>query len=379
MEFKCNKNDISNGVGIVERIVVTKSTLPIIGNILLETGKDSIRLSTNNLEVGIQLTIPAKVIREGSVLIPAKTLGSIVSKLPNTDINFKVNDKHLIKITYKDSQFNIHGLPTDEFPTFSKIKDAKNLSIGAKILAQMIEQTIFSVSNSEDKHVLNGVLIESGKGKKNDNSNLRFVSTDGYRLAKRGEKISGTIGDAAVIVSARALTELGKILQSKDEGEVKIAIGNDQIAFNYGSVFIVSRLIQGQFPEYGQVIPKSSATKIVINTSAFLASAERAAVIASGSANIVKFELRSDKLHITSQAPDVGSIEEIVDVESKGGSKGSAAFNIKLITDVLKEIDEDKVSLEIGEPLTPGVIRPVEGPDYIYIVMPIRTQEPASV
>jgi DNA polymerase-3 subunit beta len=377
MEFVCQKEGLAEGVSTVERIVSTRSTLPIIGNILFETTKTGIKLSANNLEMGIELTVQAKVIKDGSVLIPAKTLGGIVAKLPDGEIGFKLKDKGLITITYKKSSFNIHGLPPDEFPQMPKVKDPKQFSLEAKLMTEMLKQTVFATSTSEEKYVLNGVLIETGKSA-HESSNLRMVATDGYRLAKRGEKIPGLDVLASAIVPAKALTELLRILQGRGDGDVSVALGAEQVAFRHRDVYLVSRLIQGQFPDYKQVIPKSSEVEITVATSAMLQAAERAAVIASQSANIVKLEVRAGTLTLSAQAPDVGSVEEVVEIESKGKERSSAAFNVRLLADALKVIDDDKVTLGMGESLSPGIIKPKDGPDYTYIVMPIRTKETAD-
>lgn len=372
MDFICKKDDLEEGVQAVERIVSTRSTLPIIGNILFEAKKAGIKISANNLEMGIEILISAKVSKEGSVLIPAKTLGGVVSKLPDGDISFKLKDKGLINISYKKSVFNIHSLPPDEFPQLPKVKETKAFEVEAETLSGMIKQTIFATSSSEDKYVLNGILMEIGKAA-NERSNFRLVATDGYRLAKSGEKIDGAEGPIKVIVPSKAMGEVAKVLGNK--GVVKITLSNDQVAFKYENIYLVSRLIQGQFPDYKQVLPKGGGLKVLVETEALLKASERAAVIASQSANIVKTEVRGDQLHIMAQAPDVGSVDEVLEVEVKGKGKTSTAFNVRLLTDALKVIDDPKVFLELGEALSPGLIRPQGEEDFVYIVMPIRTQE----
>ena len=375
MEFICSKKDLQSGVSTVERIVSTRSTLPIVGNILFEASRSGLKLSANNLEVGIEVVIPAKSIKEGSTLIPAKTLGEVVAKLPDSETTFKLKEKGVININYKKSNINIHGLPADEFPQLPHIKEGKSFNLEAKLFAEMIEHTIFSSSNSEDKHVLNGVLLEVGK---QDSSNIRMVATDGYRLAKRAEKVTGLDATVSVIIPSRALNEVLRILQADLNGQVKITASTDRISFKYKDVYLVSRLIQGQFPDYKQVIPKSSETRVSVDTLAFLSAAERAAIIAAQSANIIKLEVRAGQLKLLATAPDVGNVEEVLEVETKGKDKAQAAFNVRLLTDALKVIEAEKISLELGETLNPGLIRPVGGPDYIYIVMPIRTQEVAA-
>jgi DNA polymerase-3 subunit beta len=378
MEFLCEKDILMGGVSVVERIVSSKSTLPIIGNVLVEAKKGGIKVSANNLELGIEIFLEANVVKEGSILIPAKTLAAMVSRLPKGNIDFKVSEKGIIKVSYDQSHFSIHGLPTDEFPVLPKIKEERVITVGSGQFLGMIKKTIFAVSTSEDKYVLNGVLLEIGRsGVSGDNSNIRLVATDGYRLAKVGERVKDVPNvEAKIIIPSKALVELGKILSAaEEEEEISISIGKDQIAFSLKNTFLVSRLIQGQFPDYKQVIPRTTSTKLTVPTQALLDASERAAVIAGSSANVIKFELKADKLHILATAPEVGSVDETIDVEVKGADKTQVAFNVRLITDVLKVIDQPKLMVEISGPLSPGVFRPVDGLDYIYIVMPIRTQE----
>ena len=377
MEFIINKSDLGYGVGLVERIVSTRSTLPIIGNVLFEATKSGLKLSANNLEMGIEVTLKAKVTKEGSILIPAKTLGGIVGKLPNEDIAFKLKEKGIISINYKKSNFNIHGLPSDEFPQLPKVKETKSISIEGKTLLEMIERVVFSASSSEDKYVLNGILFETGKSGQ-DGSTIRMIATDGYRLSKVGVKAEGISDVVSVIVPSKTMAEAIKIISNDDSETAKISIGNDQISIKYKDTYLVSRLIQGQFPDYRQVIPKSTETKITLDLNTLLPALERASVIASQSANIVKIEVKAGQLHIMATAPDVGSVDEILEVETKGKEKGLVAFNVRLLADALKVMDSEKVIIELGEALSPGIIRPKTGMDFIYIVMPIRTQEVAA-
>lgn len=379
MEFICERKELQGGVSLVERIVATRSTLPIIGNILFEAGKNGIRLSANNLEMGIALNIKANVTKEGAVLLPAKTLSGIVSKLPDTQVGFKLGENGLVRISYDQSHFNLHSLPPDEFPALPKVKEGKIFNVDPAVITNMIKQTIFAVSNSEEKYVLTGVLVEFGKSNvAGDNSTLRMVATDGYRLAKRGEKIEGVGGgESSVIVPAKALSEILRVLDGKSGKSAKMTLTNDQISLEYEDVYIVSRIIQGQFPDYKQVIPKKSSIKVILGTKEFLEAAERAAVVASGSANITRFEVKSGKLILSASTPDVGNIDEVLKAEVKGGEKTQVSFNIRLITDALRVINTEKVALEMNEGLSPGVLRPEGAGDYTYIVMPIRTQEAA--
>ncbi|MFC1560235.1 DNA polymerase III subunit beta [Candidatus Margulisiibacteriota bacterium] len=380
MEFTCEKADLYQGVQSVEKIVAARSTLPIIGNILVEATKGGVKLSTNNLEIGMEVLVKAKVDKEGAALLPAKTFSGLVSKLPGTNISLKASDKGSVKIAYKQSSFNINSLKPDEFPLLPKIKEPKSIMIDAELFSEMVKQTIFAVSLSEDKYVLNGVLMEFGKsGEASDTSNIRLVATDGYRLAKRGGKISGPVTDqSSAIVPAKALIELVRAIQNQPKGELSISLGSDQIAFKYKNYYIVSRRIQGQFPDYRKVVPKGSESKVTVEKGAFLESAERAGVIASNSANIIRVEVKSGKMHLFASAPEVGNVNEVLDADVKGSDKSQIAFNVRLVIDALKVISSDKVMLELSGPLSAGLLRPVGGENYTYIVMPIRTAETST-
>jgi DNA polymerase-3 subunit beta len=380
MEFKCDRESLYQGVQGVERIVSTRSTLPIIGNILLEAGKSRLKISANNLEIGMEVFVKAKIDEERAVLVPAKIFSGIVAKLPDTEIIVKTLEKGIVKISYKQLNFNINGLSPDEFPALPRVKEGKTLSLNADLFSEMIEQTVFSVSMSEDKYVLSGVLMEFGKSQASgDASNLRMVSTDGYRLSKRATKTAAAISfESSVIVPAKALSEVSRVIQSDPAGEVEITLGGDHISFKYKDTLIVSRLIQGQFPDYRQVIPKGSEIKINMDKKTFLSAIERAAVIASSSANIIKLEVKNGEMHVIASAPDVGSVNEIIEAEIKRGDRSLVAFNVRLIIDALKVMKEEKIVLELSGPLSPGLLRSVGGDDYTYIIMPIRVAETSA-
>ena len=378
MEFTCEKKDLLAGVSSVEKIVTTRSTLPIIGYILFEAKKDELKISANNLEMGIELRVKSSVSREGAVLVPAKTFSGIVSKLPDAKVRFKLNEGGTLSISFNKSNFSVHTLPPDEFPVLPRIKEGRTLSLDSKMLVSMIRQTIFAVSSNEDKHVLNGVLIEIGKSPMaGDESNFRLISTDGYRLAKRGEKVKFKEDvKGKVIVPAKTLLEVIRVVEmDKEPGDIKMTFSADQISFKYKDSFVISRLIQGQFPDYRQVLPKKSTTFVSLSTRSILESAERAAVIASGSANIVRFQTNDNSLHLYASTPDVGTVNEVLEAEVKGEVKKQIAFNVRLITDALKSMESEKVKMELGDSSGPGIIRQEQGDNYLYIVMPIRTQE----
>lgn len=376
MEFTCGKNELQKAVQFVDRIVTTRSTLPIIGNIMFEVEEGKLKLSANNLEIGIEISISAKTKKSGSILIPAKTISQMVGKLPNEEINFKLAENGLINISYRKSKLNIHGLPPDEFPQIPKVKPGKRFKINGKIFYQLIRQTVFSAASSEEKFVLNGILMETGKASF-DNTNFRLVATDGYRLAKRGCVIDNMPGGLSIIVPSKALVELSKMIEDKDEN-IEILSSDEQIMFKLKDFVLVSRLVKGKFPNYKQVIPQPSSLNFKVKTDAFLESLERAGIIAQQSANIVKLEVKEGQLKILATSPDIGNATEVLDVSSNIKEKIQIAFNVRLIIDALKVIDEEAVKFELSGPLNPGVIVPEGSKGFSYIVMPIKTQEVAA-
>jgi DNA polymerase-3 subunit beta len=315
--------------------------------------------------------------REGAVLLPAKTLSDLVTRLPEGTVGFKLGESGRVRVSYGQSSFTINSLPPDEFPALPKVKGGKSFSVSPEILTSMIKQTIFACSASEEKQVLTGVLVEVGKSLVGgDTSNLRLVATDGYRLALRGEKVDlGGVGEVSFVVPAKALQELSRIIEGKSSEKVVITASSEQVSFYCENVYLTSRLIAGQFPDYRQVIPKKASTKIILETEEVLHAAERAAVVASGSANITRIEVKAGKMHLTANTPDVGSVDEVLASEIKGEEKIQISFNVRLIIDALKVLNSKKVVFELSQGLNPGLIRPEGGEDFIYIVMPIRTQE----
>jgi DNA polymerase-3 subunit beta len=376
MDFSCAKENVYRAIQIVEKAVSFKSTLPIIGNILLETTKEGLKLYSNDLEIGIEVVIPAKISSHGLILIPAKTLSGIVSKLPDEEIFFKVAERARLEIICGTSRFSLNTLSPDDFPALPVIKKDKVFQISGEIFQKMIQGVIIAVSQDESKHILNGILMEL------DNKEMTLVATDGYRLAKYTEQLKASLpGKATIIIPSKALSQLLFVLSqpSKTDSEVglvEVAVSVDQISFKYKNVYFVSRLIQGQFPNYNQVIPKDFKTEFTLKRKELLEAFERSAVIAFSSANIVKLRIAEDKLYISANTPDLGNSSEWLALKIKGENKAQVAFNVKLIIDILKNLTGEEIIFGLNGALNPGMIKPKEEKEnYLYIVMPIRTVE----
>ncbi len=361
MKIKISKENLLTGIQIVQNIVSSKTTLPILSNILIETKSNSIKLNTTDLDIGISCEIPVHIYEEGGITIPAKRFSDIVRELPSGDIIINSKKNNQIDIEGEKCRFKLIGLPKDEFPKFPEFKDKEVIEIDQGVLKEMLRLTSFSVSHEESRYVLNGVLLEIS------DNNIRMVATDGRRLAKIEKKINSSIKEEiSVIIPLKAILEVNRNL--KDSGKASIIPGTNQILFNIEGVLIATRIIEGEFPNYNQVIPSESFPKIKIKTQDLLFAIKRANLLATPDFQAIKFEIFTDKLIVSKSTPDIGESREEVSIEY-GGSELIIGFNPIFLIDVLKNIDFDAINLELIKADKPAVMR-MGG--YLYLVLPMR-------
>ncbi len=362
MKIKTEKEPLSKAIQAFQNIISTKATLPILSNFLIETQKDKIHMVATDLDVGISLNLPVEIIEEGSITVPAKRFSDIVRELPEGQIDITVRKNNSISIESQRCFFKLMGLPKEEFPKLPKLHEKESITLNQQLLKNMLNLTSFAVSRDETRYILNGVLlVAKGKG-------IRFVATDGRRLALIEKELESP-GEfkKEVIIPIKAVQELIRNLQ--DEGLVKITFGENQISFQFDSMVLVSRLIEGQFPDYEQVIPKEGKDKIAIDREKFLWAAKRVSILTSPDSQSIKLDLFKDKLIFSKNSPDMGEAKEEIDIQHKG-EEVSVGFNPQYLIDVLKSLKEEAVSLELTGPESPGIIRAQE--NYIYIVLPMQ-------
>ena len=361
MKIKVKREDLLAGIQTVYNIVSTKATLPILSNILIESNNNILKLNATDLDIGISCEIPVETIVEGAITISAKRFNDIIKELPNGDLLINVKKNNQIDIEGNNCRFKLNGLPKDEFPKFPEFKDDEVFILEQSVLKDMLRLTSFSVSHEESRYVLNGVLLEIFDG------NIRIVATDGRRLAKIEKKMQNAIKkDASVIIPIKAIQEIVRNL--KEEGNVSFIVNNNQVLFDIDGVLIATRIIEGEFPNYNQVIPKPAVNKIKINTVELLASIRRANLLATPDFQAVKFEVFSDKLVVSKITPDIGESREEVLIEYKG-EEIVVGFNPHLFIDVLKNINQESIDLELLGVDKPAVLRLG---DYLYLVLPMR-------
>jgi DNA polymerase-3 subunit beta len=362
MKFTISKEDFLEGLQQVQHVVSNRTTLPILSNVLLEADGDSLRLTTTDLDVGVTGKVKAEVSKGGATTVPARRLAGIVRELPANEINVEVDSKDATSIRSGPSFFKILGLARDEFPPLATFDDAKEFKIEQKLLKDALKMTSYAISTDETRYVLNGILASFGSG------SLTLVATDGRRLAMVQHDLEfPESNDTEVIIPTKAVNELGRLLG--DEGEVKVSISDSQIAFELNDNLLVSKLIEGNYPNYRQVIPEETKERIVLERETFLSTVNRISLLANEKSNSVKFVFSADQIEVTANSPDVGEASETMAVSYKG-PEFSIAFNPDFLMAPLRNLDADEVYLDLIDEMSPGVIK-TEG-SFLYVLMPMR-------
>ena len=368
MKFVCKQEELWMAVQTVQNVVATKNTLPILANVLLETVDNQVKFVANDLEVGLRCSMNAEILKKGSTTVPAKKLSEIVRELPaGKDVEINVNDSHQMDISYEGGKGKIRllGLPVDDFPILPEFKADKSISLQQKDLKEMISRISFAVSVDPTRYVLNGALLLL------DQKKISLVATDGYRLAMVEKTMEAPAKDKKnVIVPSKALAELSRLL--RDAGEVKVEVLENQILFLVDQLLLTSRLIDGQFPNYEQVIPKKADKKIRVSTESLLRTSRRVSVLSAEKGASIKMEAQKNRLIITASTPELGEASEEI-AAAYDGEPITVAYNGRYLQDVLKVLNDAETSLELTEPLNPTLVRPGgDAASYLCVIMPMR-------
>ncbi len=361
MKIKVAKNNLLCGIQIVQSAVSSKVTLPILSNILLDAKDNKLKLNATDLDLGISCEIPVEIVEEGGITIPAKKFSDIVREFPDGEIVIWAKKNQQIDIEGGNCRFKLNGLPKEEFPKFPEFKDKEAVLIEQKILKEMLRLTSFAISYEESRYVLNGALFEIS------DENIRIVATDGRRLAKIDNKLAKPIKkDISVIIPLKAIQEILRNL--KDEGMVSLVIGTNQVLFDINGILIVTRIVDGEYPNYNQVIPPVVEKRVKVKRENFLSSIKRATLLLTLDFQVVKFEIFTDKMVLSKTTPDLGESREEIPVEY-GGGELIVGFNPQLFIDFLKNINDDEINIEFKGTQDPAVIRLG---DYLYLTSPMR-------
>jgi DNA polymerase III subunit beta len=362
MKFSVTKEKLLECLQQVQNVVSTRTTLPILSNVLLQANGKEVRLTTTDLDVGVRGSFEADVEKEGATTLPARRLFTIIRELPSSEIQFDIDGKNAASIRSGQSFFKILGLPEEEFPPLPKFDDSKVVTIRQKDLRDGLRKTSYAISTDETRYVLNGVLFSFKDNK------LTLVATDGRRLAMLDIDLEFPRShEADIIIPTKAVTELQRLLT--DDGDVRVSVGSGQIAFDLNNALLVSKLIEGNYPNYRQVIPGEMKERVTLERETFLNSLRRVSLLASDKSNSIKLNFTKNNIDITANTPEVGEAKESLPVAYKG-REFSIAFNPEFLMAPLRNLSEDEIFLDLIDEMSPGVIK-IQSP-FLYVLMPMR-------
>jgi DNA polymerase III subunit beta len=354
-------------LGVAGRAVSSRNTLPILSNVLLETEDDRLKLTATDLDTAIRCVIPSHIAQNGAVAVPAGVLTDVVSKLPDAPVSLEMQDG---KVTVRSgkSDYTILSLPAEDFPVVPEVSEGTDLTLPQATLKEMLRLTTFAASKEETRSILMGVLFEA-RG-----NTLTLVATDTHRLAWKqaglGEEVANPV---TAIVPAKPLAELERVLKDTAEETVHIRFGPSQVQFETSDVTLVSRVLDGQFPNYEKVIPRNAERKITFDRSEFLSAVRRVYIVARAQPSAEKMILasKSDLLQMTAESPEIGRAYEEVPISMDGGDI-TIAFNARYLMEVMGILDTEQATLELSGALNPGILRAGGNSDFLYVVMPMQ-------
>jgi DNA polymerase-3 subunit beta len=373
MKLSCMQENLAKGLSVVSRAVAARSTLPVLGNILLASDNGRLRLSATNLELGITCWIGAKIEEDGSTTVPAKTLVDLVNTLPQDKVEMNlVVRTQTVNLACGRIHANLKGIDAQEFPIVPLADLEAAIQLNVEDLREMINQVIFAVATDDARPLLTGVLV------KIDGGEVTLAASDGFRLALRTAHLSTPAGGPiTAIIPGRALAELGRVITAEAPVFMSLPEGRGQVIFHHDNLELVSQLIEGTFPEYNNIIPKRYTTRTVMPTVEFRKACKTSDIFAREAAHTARLKIKpGDDLtpgHVTISASSAETGDNVAELDaSVEGVPIEIAFNVKYLVDVLNVIDTPNVALETNAPASPGVIKPVGRDDYLCVVMPMH-------
>ncbi len=370
MQFHINKDTFLKGLTKVQGIIEKRHTIPILANVLIEATNGEIIITATDLEVGIKSRYISDVISEGKVTVSAKKLFEIIKELPDKDIQFISKNNFWVEITCGKSIFNLVGLSPEEFPKFPDIGSSSS-QIPCSLIGEMIDKTIFAVSNDDTKFNLTGIFIKAETD--DEKNNLVFVATDGHRLSLIERSLEGGLDEkfqAGFILPKKGIHEIRKIIESAEE-QLNIGISDNNFSVSTATTTLIMRMVDGDFPDYQRVIPEKSSNSALISRDLFLHSLRRISVLSSEKSKGIKVNLVKDCLILSSSNPDLGDAKEEIDVDYSG-AEISIGFNAKYIIDILQAVNKENVLLFLKDNISPGLIQPEGDENCLAVIMPMR-------
>ena len=366
MKITIGKAEFQQRLSDIQSVVEKKSTMPILSHFLLKTSKSGSTITATDLETAIREPIAADVAAEGALCIPARKLFEIVREVEG-DIQIETEDSQWIRVKAGPASFRIACLPAEDYPLWPDMGSAEQIEVDAKELARMIEKTAYASGESDTRYTLNGILFHL----KPDGRDLTVVGTDGHRMAVISMSLDGAAGgeEKKLVVQRKAAMELEKFLSGAEKA--KISMGKNHVLFEAGEVFFLTRLIEGAYPNYEQVIPANNEKKMVLSREAFVKALKRVSVMSRERSNAIRLDAGPDLLTLSSSNPDLGEAKDEVAAQY-GGEGVSLGFNARYLIDALNAMESENVLFELQDPLSPTLLRPEGEPAYRCVIMPMR-------
>lgn len=368
MEIKIGRDAFLNGVHKVQGIVEPKGAMPILSHTLLSTDKKGIYLQATDLEIGMKRFCEANVVKPGATTVNARKLFDILKELPNLEVHLKQEDNNWVGLTCGKSKFRLPGLAASDYPKLPEYSEDPLMEFSAQQLREMIRKTSFAISPDETRQALNGLLLES------EDNHVNLVGTDGHRLAYVKRPLlkvnAGKVDKAGYLLPRKLLTELMKLVES-DDAVFAFSVKDNQLAFIQGQQVLVSRKIDGKFPNYRQVIPSDNKLQVTINTEALIHALKRVALLADEKSKMVRFDIKKGLMTLVSEGTELGNASEELEVQYNGEAV-SIGLNARYILDVLSVVDEPEVVMNLKDENHSCLLTVNEDKDYLAIVMPMR-------
>lgn len=370
MKLTIKKEEILKGLQRIQGVVEKKNTMPILSNMLLVADGSSIEIIATDLEIGLRGRYAAEVEKPGAVTVSAKKMYEIVRELPAEDLQIKVEDGNWVKIISGRSQFKLVGLPKDEYPSLPDVAEEGMIAIDGEILRDMIKKTLYSVGENDARYVLNGLFVHMSQVK--GGLNIRMVGTDGHRLSMIDRVIDAKHKEESLIIPKKAMLELRRILEEDaPKGELRLGFSKNHALFKRDGLVMVSKLIDGNYPNYLQVVPAKSTKKVTIAKDVFTHAVKRVSILSKEKTNAVKMQLEEGRLILSTNNPEVGEASEELAVDYKGDGV-AIGFNSRYLMDVLSAMDRQTIALELNDALSPCLITEEGDEHYKCVVMPMR-------
>lgn len=367
MKFSCSQQNLSKALNVVSKAVTARTTIPILKGILLKVNEDGILvMGASDLDLSIETRFEVDRAEAGEIVVQAKLFADIIRKLPSSEVTIEQNGENVV-IKCASSEFNIVGMPSDEFPKIStEVDKNERIAFEKELLKEMIRKTSFAASIDEARGVITGVLVEMKE------KSLNMVALDGFRMAVSRENIINA-KEQSIVIPAKNLNEISKIISENDDenSDIDLYISDKRAIFVIENTRVVLRLLEGEFVDYNMILPKEGKCRVVVNKNDLLESIERASLLAKvGKNNLIKLDMKESNMEITSKSEEGNVKEEII--ISKEGDDLTIGFNSKYMIDALKAIDDEEIEMSFNTRINPFILKPLNGNSYEYLIMPVR-------